>query len=215
MSLTLIGKKRGMTRLFHTKTGKVVPCTIIEVEPNVIMQIKTAESDGYSAVQLTSVSLTSGQKKNMSKPIAGRFEAVKIEPKKTIKESRVEDVSSYTIGQEIHVDHFPEGSFVDVRGKSKGRGYAGVIKRHGMKLIIQSHGVGPIMRHGGSIGCVRGHGRVRKNKQMSGHMGDAKTMVEGLEVIKVDTNLNALVVKGSIPGPNGNIVYVRKALKKQ
>lgn len=214
MSLTLIGKKRGMTRIFDKTTGKATPCTVIEIEPNVAVQVKTKEKDGTNAVQMGSFALNSSQKQRLTKPLLGHFAKKNIEPRGHLVESKMQDLAEWQVGKEVGVDFFAEGSFVDVRGRSKGRGYQGVIKRHGKHRIHSSHGAGPVQRHLGSIGSVRGHGRIFKNKRMAGHMGDENVVTQNLKVIHVDTELKALVVKGAIPGANGGIVYIQKAIKK-
>ncbi len=214
MSLTISGRKRGMTRIFDKTSGKIFPCTVIEVTPNVISQVKTDENDGYKAIQLASGSMTPQQKKRMSKPLAGQFAKKNIEPMKVLHESRVKDVSGFEVGKPVDASQFPEGSYVDVSGISKGKGYQGVIKRHNKGRIASSHGAGPVQRHMGSTGSIRAHGRVAKNKGMAGHMGDEKVTVESLKVLKVDLEKNALVVKGAIPGANGGVVFIRKAMKR-
>ncbi len=213
MSLTLIGKKRGMTRLFDKKTGKVTPCTVIEIEPNVVTQIKTTQTDGYTALQLASIQLTSADKGRATKPMLGDFAAKNIEPRKVRHESRLDAVDGYTLGQEIAVDLFKEGDFVDVRGNRKGRGYQGVIKRFNKSRIVKSHGAGVVVRHIGSIGCIRGHGRVQKNKKMAGHMGPELFCTERLQVMGVNAEKNALLVKGAVPGARDGLVYIRGSIK--
>lgn len=214
MSLTMSGKKRGMTRIFDKDSGKALPCTVIEVEPNIITQVKTKENDGYTAVQLASGTMTPQQKKRMKKPVRGHFEKKGIDPKKVLHESRLKSEGDYQIGQEIDVAQFQEGAYVDVHGRTKGKGYQGVIKRHGVSRIVKSHGAGPVVRHIGSSGFLTSHGRVHKNKKMAGHMGDANVTVEGLKILKIDPRRNLLVVKGAIPGANGGVVYIRKAMKR-
>jgi|JI9StandDraft_2_1071091.scaffolds.fasta_scaffold208004_1 large subunit ribosomal protein L3 len=213
MSLTLIGKKRGMTRLFDKKTGKITPCTVIEVAPNVVTQIKTPETDGYTALQLASIPLSSADKGRAKKPILGDFAAKNLEPRKVRRESRLDNVSEYTVGQELEVSLFKEGDLVDVRGNRKGRGYQGVIKRYRKSRIVKSHGAGVVVRHIGSVGSLRAHGRVQKNKKMAGHMGPELFCVECLRVLGVDPEKKALIVKGSVPGANGGLVYIRGSIK--
>ena len=214
--ITLIGKKRGMTRLFDSKSNKSIPCTVIEVEPNVVSQIKTVENDGYSALQLSAVRMNAADKNRARKPDLGRFAKTNIEPRKFAIESRVSTLDeSITLGKEIGVDYFLEDEFVDVAGQSKGKGYQGVIKRHKKNSIAGSHGVGPVERHMGSIGCIRGKGQVKRGKKMAGHMGDERVTTECLRVVKVDVELSAIVVTGAVPGANGGVVYVRKAMKKR
>ncbi len=214
--LTLIGKKRGMTRFFDTKTNKSVSCTVIEIEPNVISQIKTVEKDGYAAFQLSAVRMNSADKNRARKPDLGRFAKTNIEPRKHSCESRVAKLDEgLELGKEIGVDYFIENEYVDVAGKSKGKGYQGVIKRHGKSSIAGSHGVGPVGRHMGSIGSIRGKGQVKPGKKMAGHMGDEDVTMECLKVLKVDTELSAIVVTGAVPGTNGGLVFIRKAMKKR
>ncbi len=215
MSLTMIGKKRGMTRLFDEKTGKVIPCTVVEVEPNVVTQIKTKENDGYAAIQLASLKVASSRKKNVRKPQAEFFSAKGIEPRSVMRETRDADFST-EVGKEISVDAvFEVGTFVDVCGTSKGKGYQGVIKRHNKSRIVKSHGAGPVVRHIGSSGSLTAHGRVQKNKCMAGHMGSERVTTECLEVMKADPELRVLVVKGAIPGANGGVVAIRNSIKRK
>ncbi len=214
MSLTISGIKRGMTRVFNKTSGKTYPCTVIEVEPNVISQLKTKEKDGYIAVQLASGSMTPKQTKRMRKPDAGHFAKKGLDAKKVLHETRLKELGDLAVGNVIDSTQFEEGSYVDVRGTSKGKGYQGVIKRHNVSRIVSSHGAGPVVRHLGSCGFMTSHGRVHKNKSMAGHMGNERVTVEGLEVLKVDKEKNALVVKGAIPGPNGGVVFIRKAMKR-
>jgi large subunit ribosomal protein L3 len=216
MSLTLIGKKRGMTRLFDSKSNKSIPCTVIELEPNVVSQIKTLENDGYIALQLSAIKMNAADKNRARKPDLGRFAKNNIEPRKFACESRLSKVEDgIELGKEIGADYFAENEFVDVCGTSKGKGYQGVIKRHGKSSIAGSHGVGPVERHMGSIGCIRGKGQVRPGQKMAGHMGDERVTTECLRVVKVDTELSAIVVTGAIPGAIGGVVYIRKAMKKR
>ncbi len=216
MSLTLIGKKRGMTRLFDIKSNKSIPCTVIELEPNVVSQIKTIENDGYSALQLSAIRMTSADKNRARKPDLGRYAKTNIEPRKHSLETRVSSIEEgIVLGKEIGADYFLEDEFVDVSGQSKGKGYQGVIKRHGKSSIAGSHGVGPVERHMGSIGCIRGKGQVKPGKKMAGHMGAERVTTECLRVIKVDVELSAIVVTGAVPGCAGALVYIRKAMKKR
>ena len=215
MSLTMTGKKRGMLRLFDKETGKSTPCTVIELSPNVVSQIKTIEKDGYSAVQMAALACSSVERKRMKKPLAGHFESKKIDPHKKLKESKVDDLAGLEVGKVFGVDYFEEVIYVDVQGISKGKGYQGVIKRFGVASIAKSHGAGPVVRHIGSSGSMTSHGRVHKGKKASGQMGNASVVAENLQVVEINTNLNALIVKGAIPGANGDTVYVRKAIKRK
>lgn len=214
MSLTISGRKRGMTRVFDKTSGKMFPCTVIEVEPNIVSQVKTEEKDGYVAVQLASGSMSPQEKKRMKKPEAGHFTKKGIDAKKVLHETRLTDAGEWEVGKEVDATQFEEGSYVDVRGTSKGKGYQGVIKRHGVARIVSSHGAGPCVRHIGSSGSLTSHGRVHKNKKASGQMGNERVTIEGLQVLKVDKEKNALVVKGAIPGANGGVVFIRKAMKR-
>ncbi len=214
MSLTLIGKKRGMTRLFDKKRGKVIPCTVIEIEPNIVSQIKTIEIDEYNGIQLAAFKVAENHTNRITKPILGHFEKNKISPCRVMSESRLDSLESFEIGKEITVEFFSDIEFVDVCGTSKGKGYQGVIKRFGVARKPESHGSGPIVRHMGSTGSLTSHGRVQKNKKGAGQMGNERVTCESLQVICVKPELNALVVKGAVPGANGGVVYIRKAIKK-
>lgn len=211
----LIGKKRKMTRVFHEKTGEVVPCTLIEIEPNVVSQIKTKETDGYTAVQVSAFALAAEQKKRLAKPQIGHFSKKSLNLFRQSLESRIADTEEFPLGKEVTVDYFSVGSLVDVRGKSKGKGYQGVIKRHGVARIVESHGAGPVVRHIGSSGFLTSHGRVHKGKKGAGHMGAKNVVTENLEIISILPEQNTLLVKGAIPGPNGGVVFVRQAIKKK
>lgn len=213
MSLTLIGKKKGMTSLFDEKGNKVV-CSVIEIEPNLVCQIKNKESDGYEAIQLSGINLTPSRVKNVSKPLVGHFKKAGVNPKEKLKESRVTNPSEYQIGQEIGVTYFAGCAFVDVSGVSKGRGYQGVIRRHHFAGLPAAHGCGPIHRHGGSCGMRSTPGRCLPGQKKAGHLGDEKVTTESLKVVKVDER-GFLVVQGSIPGHRNCVVYVRKAKKRQ
>lgn len=216
MSLTLIGKKCGMTRVFDSKSGKVTPCTVIEVQPNIVSQVKTVETDGYSAVQIAGLPVSESKKKSLTKPELGHFTSKKINPYRRLRESRVEDLGDMEVGKEIAVDYFQEGKLVDVSGISKGKGYQGKIKRHNHSRICKSHGAGPNVRRGGSIGGTStSHGETAKGTKMAGQMGSERSTVERLEVMKVDADLNVMLVKGAVPGSNGTEVYLRKTLKEK
>lgn len=210
MSLKFAGLKKGMTKVFDAN-GQAVVCTVLLVEPNVVAQIKDQEKDGYNALQMGAI--TTEKKKSISKPILGHFASKKIEPKKVLAESRVEDVSSYQVGQAIGVEYFEGVSFVDVTGVSKGKGYQGVIKRHKFKGGPGAHGSG-FHRHGGSTGQRSSPGRTFPNMKMPGHMGNEQVTAEGLVIVKVDAGRNVILVKGSVPGHKNGLIFVRKSLKK-
>jgi large subunit ribosomal protein L3 len=209
MTLKLMGKKIGMTRLFD-KDGNLIVCSVIFAEPNVVAQIKRQETDGYNAVQLAAIKQPKA--KNVSKARKGHFAKAGIEARRHLAETRVEKVEQFTLGQEIDVTHFPEKTFVDVRGESKGKGHQGVIKRHNFAGGPAAHGSG-FHRHGGSCGMRTSPGRCLPGQKKSGHMGDETVTVQNLEVIKVDAEKKVLIVKGAIPGSRGGLVYVWKAKK--
>ncbi|MBI5274048.1 MAG: 50S ribosomal protein L3 [Chlamydiales bacterium] len=211
-SLRLMGKKLGMTQIFDEE-GNLVVCTAISVEPNVVVQIKNMENDGYNAIQLGAGKLSSSRKKNLAKPYITRFDKANIEPKESLLESRLDDSSEYKVGQEISVDYFSGTSFVDVCGISKGKGFQGVIKRHKFAGGPAAHGSG-FHRHAGSTGMRTTPGRTLPNHPMPGHMGCDKVTVENLKVVKIDADKQVILVKGAIPGARNAPVYVRKSMKK-
>ena len=210
MSLTLIGKKRGMTRVFCKKSGKNIPCTVLEIQPNVVVQEKTKDKDGYEALKLAAFPLSETQVKRAKKPDLGHFKDGLV-PMKTMLESR--GCFEQKKGDKIDLSYFEIGSYVDVRGVSKGKGYQGVIKRHGVARIVSSHGAGPVVRHIGSSGFMTSHGRVHKGKKDSGQTGNVYRFAEGLEILDIDVDLGILVVKGGVPGANGGTIYVRNNIK--
>lgn len=211
MSLTLIGKKRGMTRVFCKKTGRNLPCTVLEIQPNLVVQQKTKENDGYEAVKLGAFTLSEVQKKRARKPDLGQFKDG-MAPMKTLLESKG-NFDGVTAGSFVTLSYFTVGSYVDVRGISKGKGYQGVIKRHGVSTIVKSHGAGPVVRHIGSSGFMTSHGRVHKGKKDSGQTGSEFCYAEGLEILDIDLEAGTLVVIGSVPGANGETIYVRNNIK--
>ncbi len=209
MTLKLMGKKIGMTRIFD-KEGNLVVCSVISAEPNVITQVKRKETDGYTAVQLAAIKQP--KKQNVSKPQQGHFAKAGTEPRRHLTETRVENVDQYAVGQEIDVTHFAEVRFVDVRGVSKGKGHQGVIKRHHFAGGPASHGSG-FHRHGGSTGMRTSPGRCLPGQKKSGHMGDETVTIQNLEVVRVDAEKQVLLIKGAIPGSRGGLVYIWKAKK--
>ncbi len=210
MAIGLIGRKSGMTRVFM-EDGASVPVTVIEVEPNRITHVKTTESDGYSAVQVT----TGDVKQNrVSKPEAGHFAKTSVPAGRGLWEFRVAELSEeLVVGAEMTLDQFEAGQRVDVRGVSKGKGYAGVIKRWNFRGQDNSHGNSISHRAPGSIGQCQTPGRVFKGKKMSGHLGNVRVTTQNLEVVRVDSERNLLLVKGAVPGPAGGDVYIRPAIK--
>lgn len=204
----IIGRKIGMTQVF-TEGGNVVPVTVVEAGPIFVTQIKTVETDGYNAVQ---VAFENKKKNHVIKPEKGHFDKAGIEVKKYVQEFRVEDPSTYTIGQEIKVDLFEAGQSVDVTGTSKGKGHQGVIKRWNNSRGPMTHG-SKHRRRPGSIGNASYPGRVIKGMKMSGQMGNVNTTVQNLEIVTVDVERNLLLIKGAIPGPKKGIVTVKETIK--
>ena len=209
MQKALIGKKIGMTQIFDEK-GKVVPVTVVEAGPCVVSMKKTVENDGYEAVQIGFGDI---KPKHVTKPLQGHFKKADVAPKRTLKEFRFDDCSAYELGQIIKADIFETGNKVDVTGTSKGKGYAGVIKRWNFSRLKESHGSGPVARHGGSMGACSSPSRVWKGKKMAGHLGAEKVTVQNLAVVKIDAENNLIAIKGAIPGPNGGIVVIKDSVK--
>jgi large subunit ribosomal protein L3 len=212
MSLTFMGKKLGMTRLFN-KDGNHVVCTVVSAEPNIISQIKSKEKDGYQAVQLAANKVSAPKVKNVSKALRGHYAKAGIEPRSWIVESRVEGVEQYQAGQEVTVAMFAEGDYVDVQGVSKGKGYQGVIKRHHFAGGPASHGSG-FHRHGGSTGMRTSPGRCLPGQKKAGRMGADTVTIQNLKVIRADEEKKVLLIEGAIPGARGGLIYVTKAQKK-
>jgi len=209
MKKAILGKKLGMSQLFDEK-GNVVPVTLIEAGPCIVSQIKTIENDGYSAIQVGYVDL---KETHTNKPIAGHFKKAGVAPKKYVREFRLEDVSGFNIGDAITADTFAADEMVDVTGRTKGRGFSGVIKRYGFKIKRMSHGGGPIHRHAGSLGMNTKPGRIFKNKKMPGQFGNYKQTVQNLCVIKVDATSGIIAVKGAVPGARGMLVTIKNTAK--
>lgn len=210
MAIGVVGRKSGMTRVF-TEAGVSIPVTVIEVEPNRVTQIKTADTDGYTAIQVT----TGGVKQNrVSKPEAGHFAKNNIAAGRGLWEFRLDEIDGdLAIGVEMGVDQFETGQKVDVCGVSKGKGFAGVIKRWNFRGQDNTHGNSLSHRAPGSIGQCQTPGRVFKGKKMSGHLGNVRVTTQNLEVVRVDSERNLLLVKGAVPGPAGGDVLVRPAVK--
>lgn len=210
MAIGLVGRKAGMTRVF-TEDGNSVPVTVIEVEPNRITYVRTPEADGYAAVQVTTGST---KRSRVTKPMAGHFAKASVEAGRGLWEFRLEATEEgLEVGGELGLDQFEPGQRVDVRGMSKGKGYAGTIKRWNFRGQDNSHGNSISHRVPGSIGQCQTPGRVFKGKKMSGHLGHVKVTTQNLEVVRVDAERNLLLVKGAVPGPAGGDVYVRPAVK--
>lgn len=211
MAIGLIGRKAGMTRIF-VESGESIPVTVIEVLPNRVTRVRTAEADGYSAVQVTAGAVKVNR---LSKAEAGHFAAAGVEPGRGLWEFRadVAELASLKAGDSITVEHFASGQKVDVEGVSRGKGYQGVIKRWNFAMQDATHGNSRAHRAPGSIGQRQSPGRVFKGKKMAGHMGSDQVSIQGLEVVRVDAEKNLLLVKGAIPGAPGNDVIVRPAVK--
>ncbi len=211
MTMGLVGRKCGMTRVF-TDDGVSIPVTVIEAQPNRITQVKTVETDGYRALQ---VAAGSRRASRVSKPAAGHFAAAKVEAGDLFTEFRLEDADDgeFEKGGELKVDLFEEGQKVDVIGTSIGKGFAGTVKRHNFSMQDATHGNSLAHRAPGSIGQNQTPGRVFKGKKMSGHMGNVRRTVQNLEVVRVDAERNVLLIKGAVPGHAGGKVIVRPAIK--
>jgi large subunit ribosomal protein L3 len=204
----IMGKKIGMTQVF-TEDGNVVPVTVVEAGPVFVTQIKTVETDGYNAVQIAFGEI---KDKNVTKPLKGHFAKAGVENKRFMQEFRVDDVSAFTVGQEIKADMFEEGMMIDVTGTSKGKGTAGPIKRWNHSRGPETHG-SKYHRRPGSIGSASYPARVFKGMKMAGHMGNVQKTVQNLQVVKVDAERNLILVKGGIPGPRKGLVTIKKAVK--
>ncbi|MCH4239397.1 MAG: 50S ribosomal protein L3 [Oscillospiraceae bacterium] len=209
MQKGIIGKKIGMTQIFNAQ-GNVIPVTVIEAGPCAVTQKKTAENDGYQSVQLGFGEL---KVQRMNKPLKGHFAKGDVAPKKTLREFRLDDTSALNVGDIVKADIFAEGDHVDVQGVSKGKGWAGVIKRWNFSRLKESHGTGPVGRMGGSTGCCSDPSRVFPGKHRSGHLGAVTATAQNLTVAKVDAENNLIAIKGAVPGPNGGIVCIRDSVK--
>jgi large subunit ribosomal protein L3 len=209
MRKAIIGKKVGMTQIFD-ENGKVIPVTVIEAGPCVVVQKKTAENDGYSAVQL---GFGDVKEKKLTKPQIGHFNKAGVEFKKFLKEFRLDGADAMNVGDVVKADTFAAGDKIDVTGISKGKGYAGVIKRYGAQRTPMTHGGGPVHRHAGSMGACSTPSRIFKGKIGAGHMGAEQVTVQNLDVVKVDAELNMIAVRGAIPGPKGGVVYIKNTVK--
>lgn len=203
----ILGRKLGMTQVF-TKSGKLIPVTVVEVEPNVVTQIKTMENDGYEAIQLGFENI---KEKNATKAIIGHAKKANTTPKRFFREIRGVDVANYNVGDEISVDSFTEGEVVDVTGTTKGHGFEGVITRHGQSRGPMGHG-SHYHRKPGSMGTMRPM-RVFKAKKLPGHMGVLTVTIQNLEVVKVDKENNCILIKGNVPGAKEGLVFIKTSIK--
>ncbi len=208
MKKGIIGEKIGMTQIFDEK-GNVIPVTVIGTEGNIVAQIKTVETDGYNAIQLGYGEI---KDKHINKPEAGHFAKAKLTNKKHLREFRLEDISTYKVGDEVKAEIFEAGEKVDVQGTTKGKGFQGVIKRHGQHRGPMGHG-SMYHRRPGSMGPCSTPGRVFKGKKLPGHMGRTTVTIQNLDVVKVDMDKNVLLIKGSVPGPKGAILKIKSTVK--
>ena len=208
MKKAILGKKIGMTQIF-TAEGTAIPVTVVEAGPCVITQIKTIENDGYNAIQ---VGFEDIEERKVNKPVRGHFAKLKLALKRHLTEFRLDDISTSNVGDELKADIFAEGDFVDVQGTSKGKGFQGVIKRHGQHRGPMTHG-SMYHRRPGSMGPCADPGRVFKGKKLPGRMGNVTVTVQNLKVVKVDAERNLILIKGSVPGNKGSILKIKSAIK--
>ena len=209
MKKAIIAKKIGMTQIFDEK-GKVIPVTVVEAGPCVVIQKKTAENDGYESIQL---GFDDAKVQNVNKPEMGHFKKYDVAPKKVVKEFRLEDCSALNTGDIVKADVFAVGDAIDVVGTSKGKGFQGSIKRHNQARLRMTHGTGPVHRESGSMGANSDPSRVFKGKALPGHMGAEQVTVQNLEVVKVDVENNLIAIKGAIPGPRNGYVFISDSVK--
>ena len=204
-----IGKKIGMTQLFD-ENGKVIPVTVVEAGPCVVVQKKTTENDGYEAVQIGFGDISD---KAVNKPRKGHFAKAGVANKRELREFRLADCSVLSVGDIIKADTFAVGDAIDVVGISKGKGYAGTIKRYNFGRLKETHGSGPVARHQGSLGACSDPSRVMKGKKLPGHLGAERVTVQNLEIVKIDAENNLIAIKGAIPGPKGGVVSICDSVK--
>lgn len=208
MKKAILTTKVGMTQIFN-EDGVLTPVTVLQAGPCVVTQVKTVENDGYSAVQ---VGFVDKKEKGINKPQKGHFDKAGVSPKRFVREFRFENAEEYTVGQEIKADIFAAGDKIDVTATSKGKGYAGGIKRHGLKSGPSAHG-SKYHRHAGSNGSASDPSKVFKGKKMPGHMGAERVTIQNLEVVKVDAEANIILVKGAVPGPKKSLVMLKESVK--
>ena len=209
MVKAIIGKKAGMTQIFDDN-GRIIPVTVIEAGPCVVTAKKTVDNDGYESIQL---GFQDVKERKLTKPELGHLKKAGVSPRKHLKEFKLDDTSALNVGDELKADVFAIGDRVDITGISKGKGFAGVVKRHNAGRTPMSHGGGPVHRHAGSMGSGTDPSRIFKGKIGAGHMGAEQVTIQNLDVVKVDAELNMIAVRGAIPGPKGGIVYLKNTVK--
>ena len=209
MGKAIIGRKVGMTQIF-AEDGKVIPVTVIEAGPCPVVQVKTPETDGYTALKL---GFLPAKEKALNKPDLGQFKKAGVAPCKYLREVRVESAEGYKVGDEVKADVFAAGDHVDASGVTKGHGYTGVIKRWNQHRLKETHGVGPVHREPGSMGANSSPSRVFKHKNLAGQYGVENVTIQNLEVVRVDVARNAILVKGAIPGVKGSVVTLKTSVK--
>ena len=210
MQKGIIGKKIGMTQIFDQEAGKVIPVTVVEAGPCVVVQKKTVENDGYAALQ---IGFDEVKAQRISKPMKGHFDKSEVGYKRVLREFRLDDCDALNVGDLLKADTFAVGDIVDVSGTSKGKGFSGAIKRHNQHRLKETHGSGPVARQAGSMGACSSPSRIFKGKGMAGHMGAENVTVQNLVVVKVDAENNLIAVKGAVPGPKGGVVTICDAVK--
>lgn len=210
MQKGIIGRKVGMTQIFDEK-GNVIPVTVVEAGPCVVVQKKTVENDGYAAVQL---GFEDVKPEKVNKPMKGHFAKSDVAPKRVLREFRLADCSALNVGDVVKTDAFAVGEHVDVVGTSKGKGYAGAIKRWNFQRLKETHGTGPVARHAGSLGACSSPSRVFKGMKGAGHLGAERVTVQNLEIVKIDAENNLIAIKGAIPGARKGIVVISNTVKK-
>ena len=211
MNKAIIGRKVGMTQIF-AQDGKMIPVTVVEAGPCPVVQVKTVENDGYSAIK---VGFIETSEKALTKPELGQFKKAGVKPHKVLKELRVDNAETYEVGAELKADVFAAGERVDVSGLTKGHGFTGVIKRWNQHRLKMTHGTGPVHREPGSMGPISAPSRVFKHKHLAGQYGLENVTIQNLEIVKVDVNRNVLLIKGASPGPKGSVVTIKNSVKSK
>ena len=211
MQKGIIGKKIGMTQIFDQEAGKVIPVTVVEAGPCVVVQKKTVENDGYAALQ---IAFDEVKAQRISKPMKGHFDKSEVGYKRVLREFRLDDCDALNVGDLLKADTFAVGDIVDVSGTSKGKGFSGAIKRHNQHRLKETHGTGPVHRQAGSMGACSSPSRIYKGKGLAGHMGAETVTVQNLRIVSVDAENHLIAVRGAIPGPKGSLVTITNSVKK-